>query len=66
MAAVPASGRTQELAQLLADAEAWNAWAVRMNAKAIASGLVTAEEIERSRQASQAALAALTARWARP
>ena len=59
MAAAPATGRTPELARLLADADAWNAYADRINAKALAAGLVTAEELERNRRASQAVLARL-------
>ncbi len=55
MSATPARGRTPELDRLIADAEAWNAWAERMNAKALAAGLVTAEELERYRAAAQAA-----------
>lgn len=62
MAAVPASGRTQDLAQHIADAEAWNAYAARMNAKSVMAGLVTADEIARNRQTSQAALARLSLR----
>ena len=57
MAAVPAADRTHETAQRVADAEAWNRYAARWNAKALASGLVTAAKIARNRQASQAALA---------
>ena len=67
MAVVPASGRTdraQGLAQRIADAEAWNTYAARMNAKAVAAGLLTADEIARNRQASQAALASLRAQAA--
>ena len=56
MSAAPATGRTPELARLLDDAQAWNAYADRMNAKALAAGLVTADELERNRQAAQAAL----------
>jgi hypothetical protein len=56
MGALPATGRTPEVARLIADAEAWNAWAETINAKALAAGLVTAEELERYRRASQAAL----------
>ena len=62
MAVVPASGRTdraQGLAQRIADAEGWNAYAARMNAKALAAGLVTAAELARDRQASQVAQASL-------
>ncbi len=69
MAVVPATGRTdraQDLARRVADAEGWNAYAARMNAKALAAGLVTTDELARNRQASQAALAALTARAVRP
>ena len=55
-----------ERAQLIADAEAWNRWAARMNAKALAAGLVTAAELARDRQASQAALARLQAQAVRP
>ena len=48
MAAVPATGRTdraQDLARHVTDADAWNAYAARMNAKALAAGLVTAAEL---------------------
>ena len=56
MGTTPARGRTPELDRLIADANAWNAWAEKINAKALAAGLVTAEELELNRQASQAAL----------
>ena len=55
-----------ERARLIADAEAWNAYAAGMNAKAVAAGLVTAAEIERNRQVSQAALARLSAQGGQP
>ena len=61
MAAAPATGRTPELDRLLADADPWNAYADRINAKALAAGLVTADELARNRAACQAALARLTA-----
>ena len=64
MAATPATDRTPELARLLADAAAWNAYADRINAKALAAGLVTAEELERSRKECQAAIRALRERAA--
>ena len=50
------SAVTPERAQLLEDARRWNEWAAKMNAKAIAAGIVTAEQVERDRQATQAAL----------
>jgi hypothetical protein len=53
MSAAPATGRS-------ADADAWNAWADRINAKALAAGLVTAEQLAAQRTACQAALARLT------
>ena len=56
MSATPATDWTHDLAQLLADAEAWNQWAAKMNEKAIAAGIVTREQVERDRQATQAAL----------
>ncbi len=62
---VPADGTERtihaERAQFLADAAAWNRYARRMNAKALAAGLVTATELARDRRASQAALARLQA-----
>lgn len=48
-----------ELAQLVSDAQAWNRWASRINAKALAAGLVTAETLEANRQASRGASARL-------
>ena len=62
MGAVTATSRTHDLTRLLEDAERWNAYAAKMNAKALAAGIVTAEQLERDRQASQAALARLTSR----
>ena len=52
------------LTQLLEDAERWNAYAARMNAKALAAGIVTAEQLQQDRQASEAALARLRAQLA--
>ena len=51
-----------ERAQLLEDARRWNEWAEAMNAKAIAAGLVTAEEVAQGRTATEAALARLRGR----
>ncbi len=48
-----------ERAQLIADAEAWQAYAARMNAKAIAAGLVSVEEVAQGRKAAEEALARL-------
>ena len=48
-------------AQRRADVAAWNAYAARMNAMALAAGLVTAAELARDRRASQAALVRLQA-----
>ena len=59
MSATPATCRTADLDRLLADAVAWNRYAERMNAKVLAAGLVTAEELARDRQACQAALTRL-------
>ena len=66
MGAVTATSRTHDLTRLLEDAERWNAYAAKMNAKALAAGIVTAEQLERDRQASQAALARLRARLVQP
>ena len=46
-------------ARLIADAAAWNRYAARMNAKAIAAGLVSAEEVAQARTAVEEALARL-------
>ncbi len=51
-------------ARLIADAEAWNRYAARMNAKAIAAGLVTTEEVARGRIATEEAPARLRGRIA--
>ena len=58
------SAASPERARLIADAEAWNRYARRMNQKALERGLVTAEQLARDRQASEAALARLRARLA--
>ena len=55
-APTPDADRRRDLDRLVADAEAWNAYAARMNEKAIAAGLVTREQVEQDRQATQAAL----------
>ena len=55
-----------ERAQALADIAAWNRWAARINAQALAAGLVTAAELARDRQASQTALVRLQAPAVRP
>ena len=39
--------------QLIADVEAWNCYAARMNAKALAAGLVSEEELVVNRTCSQ-------------
>ena len=62
MSATPAPGRTHDLTRLLDDAERWANWAARMNAKALAAGLVTADELTRDRQVAQAARDQLSAR----
>ena len=54
-----AADRAAAIARMLDDARRWNDWAERMNAKALAAGLVTAEELERNRQAAEAAIARL-------
>ena len=64
-APTPDADRRRDLDRLVADAEAWNAHAARMNEKAIAAGLVTREQVERDRQASQAALDRLSQRAGR-
>ncbi len=53
-----------ERARLITDAEAWNRYAARMNAKAIAAGLVSAEEVAQGRKAAEEALARLRGRIA--
>lgn len=50
-------------AQLLTDADRWNEYADRMNAKAIAAGIVDAEIVAANRRRSQLARAELLARW---
>ena len=57
MSAVP--DRAAAVARMLDDARRWNEWADRMNAKALAAGLVTAEQLERDRQSCEAAIARL-------
>ena len=68
MAAVPAPSRTQsgvnnvksaDLTQRIADAERWQAYARRMNDKAIQSGLATEEEVQIGRMRAEAALTRL-------
>ena len=61
-----ATRRAHDLARLLEDAERWNAYAAKMNAKALAAGIVTAEQLERDRQATEANLARLRARLVQP
>ena len=51
-----AADRAAAIARMLDDARRWNAYAERMNAKALAAGLVTAEELERHRRECQAAI----------
>ncbi len=51
-------------ARLIADAEAWNRYAARMNAKALRAGLVTAEELAQDRTAAEEALGRLRGRIA--
>jgi hypothetical protein len=53
-----------ERARLIADAEAWNRYAARMNTKAIAAGLVSAEEVAQGRTATEEALGRLRGRLA--
>ena len=64
MATVTATSRTHDLARLLEDAERWNQWAARMNAKALAAGIVSAEQLARDRATTEANLARLRARLA--
>ena len=60
-----AAARNQvEIINLINDAEAWNRYAARMNAKAIAAGLVTAEEVAQGRTATEEALGRLRGRIA--
>ena len=53
-----------ERVQMIEDARRWNEWAARMNARAIAAGLVTAEEVAQGRIAAEAALTRLRTRIA--
>ena len=53
-----------ERARLIADAEAWQAYAARMNAKAVAAGLVSAGEVAQGRTATEEALVRLRGRIA--
>ena len=53
-----------ERARLITDAEAWNRYAAGVNAKAIAAGLVSAEEVAQGRKATEEALARLRGRIA--
>ena len=62
----PRIARSEDLTRLITDAEGWNRWAARMNAKALAAGIVTAEQLRRDRQATEANLARLRARLAVP
>ena len=48
-----------EIRQLVVDAERWNRWAAKVNARAVASGLVTTEEVAQGREQAQDALARL-------
>ena len=60
-----AAARNQvEIINLINDAEAWNRYAARMNARAIAAGLVTAEEVARARKATEEALTRLSGKIA--
>ncbi len=52
------------LEKLIADTAAWNHYAARMNAKAVAAGLVTVEELARNRRATEEALGQLRGRIA--
>ncbi len=64
MSTAPARDRIADLTQFVADAEAWNAYAARMNAKASAAGLVSAEEVAQGRKAAEEALGRLRVRIA--
>ena len=50
-----AADRATAIARMLDDADRWNAWADAINAKALAAGLVTVEELEQHRAVAQAA-----------
>ena len=45
-----------ERVQMIEDARCWNEWATRMNAKAIAAGLATEEEVWIARRRTESAL----------
>ena len=53
-----------ERAQLISDAAAWNRYARRSNERAIAAGLVTAEEVQIERMRAEGALTRLRGRIA--
>ena len=57
---MPLSSPSRE--QMAADAERWNIYARKVNQRALERGLVTAEQLGRDRQASEAALGRLRAR----
>jgi hypothetical protein len=56
---IPKGGGSVSLQQLISDAEAWNEWARTMNGKALAAGLVTAEELAANRRRCQLGLEGL-------
>ena len=58
MAAVSLDQKVQ-VNQLIADAERWQLWAAKMNAKAVAAGLVTLEEVQTGRMRAEAVLTRL-------
>ena len=62
----PRIARSEDLTRLIKDAERWNRYARRMNAKALAAGSVTAEQLERDRATTEANLARLRACLALP
>ena len=53
---------TPDLIQRIADAEAWQSYAARMNQRALDAGLITEVELAPARKAAEAALARLRGR----
>ena len=60
----PRIARSEDLTRLITDAEGWNRWAAWVNAKALARGIVTAEQLAQDRVTTEANLARLRARLA--
>ena len=51
-----------EIAQLVADAEAWSHWAAKVNARAVSAGLITLEEVQANHRRAEEALRRLRLR----